>query len=64
MSDDRLITIETKLAHQELIIEELNAVIAQQQEAIDQMQKALKILVKRKDQEEDIGPANQKPPHW
>ena len=63
MNDDRLIEIETKLSHQEVLIDELNQVLYKQQETIDQLEKALKILVKRLP-ESSTGPANEKPPHY
>lgn len=62
MDDERLIHIETKLAHQELLIDELNQVIYKQQETIDQLEKALKILIKQV--RPATGPANEKPPHY
>jgi SlyX protein len=66
MQDERLVDIETKLSHQEILIEELNQVLYRQQETIDQLQKALKVLVKRVPEGlgNEIGPAKQKPPHY
>ncbi|MBX3020271.1 MAG: SlyX family protein [Bdellovibrionales bacterium] len=66
MSDQRLIDIEFKLAHQEALIDELNAVVTKQQTTIDTLEAALKILAKRQrnPDEKPIGPANQKPPHY
>ena len=68
MIDERLVEIETKLAHQEILIGELNQVIAQQQETIDQLQAGLKGFFKQyRELHGDgttIGPANEKPPHW
>jgi SlyX protein len=67
MSEQRLIDIETKIAHQEILVSELNQVIAQQQETIDQLQAALKKFFKQfreKNLGGDIGPADQKPPHY
>lgn len=66
MSDQRLIEIETKLAHQELLIDDLNNVITKQQTTIDQLETALKALIKRSGESEarPLGPANQKPPHY
>jgi SlyX protein len=62
MNDERLIEIESKLAHQEMLIEELNQVLYKQQVTIDEMEKLLRSLVK--EQRKDIGPANEKPPHY
>jgi len=66
MSEQRLIEIETKLAHQEHLIDELNNVITKQQATIDQLETALKVLVKRSREPEapPVGPANEKPPHY
>ncbi len=62
MSEQRLIEIETKLAFQEALIEELNRVIATQQTTINGLEKAVKILAKSSDTNR-IGAADQKPPH-
>ena len=66
MSEQRLIDIETKLAHQEILIDELNEVIARQQTTIDTLEKALTVLAKkvRLPDTKPIGPADQKPPHY
>lgn len=65
MSEDRIINIETKIAHQELLIEELNKVIYDQQKAIDILEKRITSLSQRLQEfTEDVGPANQKPPHY
>jgi SlyX protein len=67
MNEQRLVDIETKIAHQEVLVIELNQVIAQQQETIDQMQAALKKFFKQfreRNLGTDIGPADQKPPHY
>jgi SlyX protein len=66
MSEERFINIETKVAHQEALIEELNAVLYQQQVTIEQIQKTLAAFIKRyKDLEKTThGPADEKPPHY
>lgn len=66
MNEQRLIEIESKLAHQEVLIGELNQVIANQQAAIDEMSNGLKGFFKRFGDINgpEIGPANQKPPHY
>lgn len=68
MNEQRLIEIETKLAHQEILISELNQVIARQQETIDQLQAGLKGFFKRYGElngdSTQVGPANEKPPHY
>ncbi len=69
MNDQRLIDIETKLAHQEILISELNQVIATQQATIDQLQAGLKGFFKRfrevnGEDGTQVGPAGEKPPHY
>lgn len=61
MNEDRLIEIETKLAHQEILVSELNQVIAQQQETIDGLEKAIKKFFK---QFQEAPHENKKPPHY
>ncbi len=69
MIEERFIHIETKVAHQEALIEELNTVLYQQQLAIDQIQKTLTAFIKQykvleKSTQDILGPADQKPPHY
>jgi SlyX protein len=66
MNEERIIELETKLAHQELAIEELQNSVFEQQRTIEAMEKALKQVT---DQlkgvgASDIGPGNEKPPHY
>lgn len=66
MSDERLNNLESKLAHQEVLLEELHQVLYEQQKTIDKMDKALTTLTQRlKDvlQGEDIR-GHEKPPHY
>jgi SlyX protein len=68
MTETRFIDIETKIAHQELQLEELSQVLYQQQKTIDQLEKRLVQMSKKFEEAlegtDDIGPANQKPPHY
>jgi SlyX protein len=68
MSENRFIDIETKIAHQEHQLEELSQVLYEQQKTIDNLEKRLLQLTKKfEDSLEgspDVGPANQKPPHY
>ena len=67
MNEERLIEIETKLAHQEVLMSDLNQVIARQQETISGLQTALKKFFKQyrdKHGDGEVGPADQKPPHY
>lgn len=68
MSDEtRFIDLETKIAHQEFQLEELSQVMYRQQQQIDQLEKRLQELKQRLEstgQAPEIGPANEKPPHY
>lgn len=68
MSEERFVDIETKIAHQELQIEELSQVIYEQQKTIDRLESTLQSLSKRLREvlhgEEDIRGADEKPPHY
>ncbi|UOF01892.1 SlyX family protein [Bdellovibrio reynosensis] len=68
MSEERLIDIETKILHQEHLIEELNQVVYSQQKTIDKLETLLTGLTKRLKEalggeSDDIRP-NEKPPHY
>lgn len=67
MSDQRLTDLEIKITHQDLLLEELNTVIYQQQTRMDLLEKTIKELIKKMSSSEDgpqIGPHNEKPPHY
>lgn len=68
MTEQRFIDIETKILQQELLLEELHQVIYQQQQKIDHLEVLLSSLAKRIRSEQldadDIGPADEKPPHY
>lgn len=68
MNDDlRFINLESKIAHQEFQLEELSQVLYSQQQQIDLLQKQLSLLHKRLQDvtaAPEIGPANEKPPHY
>lgn len=66
-NDERFIDIETKVTHQEFLLEKLNQIVYQQQMKIDQLEETLVSLGKRLQQTAsgpEIGPANEKPPHY
>jgi SlyX protein len=63
MNDQRLTDIEIKISHQELQIEKLEKVLYEQQLIIDRLDTAVNDLVKIIKQGQ-IGPANEKPPHY
>lgn len=66
--EQRFIDLETKVLHQELIIEDLHKVVLEQQEKLHQLDVTLNALVKRLREtganEPEIGPHNEKPPHY
>lgn len=66
--DDRLTDIETKLAYQEDLIQELNKTVHTQQSKIDQLQESLKLLAARYNSLMEEGdaafPVDEKPPHY
>ena len=68
MSEDRLIDIESKLAHQEQLLNELNDVITEQQARIMQLEQLSSTLIERVRTLGDAGtesePADQRPPHY
>ena len=68
MSEDRLIEIETKLAHQEQLVNELNDVITEQQARIMQLEQLSKSLIERvraigESGGEDTA-TDERPPHY
>jgi len=68
MNESRIIDLETKITHQELAIEELQKVTHEQYLMIEKLEKNLKVLIERlkaiSANENPIGPANEKPPHY
>lgn len=68
MNDQRIIDFETKLAHQEYLLSQLNQVMTDQQEAINGLQAAVKVLLKNLQDGAGVNPAatpvNEKPPHY
>ncbi|MHB1292433.1 MAG: SlyX family protein [Sulfuricella sp.] len=68
MTEDRLIDIETKLSHQEDLVEELNKLVYRQQQKIDQLDKLCEALIQHVKELSD-GAAEQRtmnepPPHY
>ena len=65
--EQRLVEIESKLTYQDHLIETLNEIIFAQQKSIDLLETKLSLLTdrfKKADGEAEIGPANEKPPHY
>ncbi len=68
MDDDRLIEIETKLAHQEDLVNELNTVVTDQQAQITRLEELCRSLLSRvraiSEAETAGGPEDDRPPHY
>lgn len=68
MSEERLVEIETKLAHQEYLLNELNDVVAKQQETIMRLEERYGTLVDRVRSISEAlpagGPQDERPPHY
>ena len=68
MTEQRVIDLEIKISYQEVALEALHRQVYDQNKKIDQLEDKLKKLVHRFDAETesgtDIGPSNEKPPHY
>lgn len=68
MSEERLVEIETKMAHQEYLLSELNDVVTKQQEIIMQLEERYGTLVARVRSISEALPADtpgdEIPPHY
>ena len=68
MSEDRLVQIETKLAHQEHLLDALNDVVTKQQDIIMRLEEQHAILVERLRSISEAMPAgsaqDERPPHY
>lgn len=68
LDDDRLMDIEIKIARQEDLVDTLNQMVYEQQTKIDQLEKMIGALAMNLKampfREGDVGPANEKPPHY
>ena len=66
--DDNLKDLEIKYSHHEVAIEELQKVVFEQHKTIEKLEKSLKRLTDRFDGvtggANEIGPGNEKPPHY
>lgn len=66
-NDDKIIDIETRIAYQDDTIQQLNDVIYRQQQQIDKLEKALKLLLEQFQEMMASTPdkgGNEKPPHY
>jgi len=68
MSEDRFIDLETRLAHQDQLLNQLNDVVTEQQAKITQLEELCKALIQRvRSVGEGISegdPGDERPPHY
>ncbi len=67
MTEDRIIDLEVKYAHQMLTLEELQQAVFTQARTIETLKKTVKILTEQLglgNGAPTIGPGNEKPPHY
>lgn len=68
MSEERFIDLETRLAHQDQLLHELNDVITVQQAKLMQLEELCRALIDRVKAVGDAGtegdPADERPPHY
>ena len=68
MSEDRLIDLESKLAHQDQLLNELNDVVTEQQARIMQLEQLSNSLMERVrsigESTPDDAAQNERPPHY
>ena len=68
MSEDRLIDIESKLAHQEQLLIELNEVLTEQQARVMQLEQLSTSLIERVraigEAAAEGAPTDERPPHY
>lgn len=68
MLEERLVNIETKIAFQEDLIEELNKMVYQQQKELGRLETICKSLARHIESLAEAGnestPANERPPHY
>lgn len=63
-NEQRFINLETKISHQDMMLEELHEVLYKQQAEITALQKKLKVLEEQFSSSNEIRPAGEKPPHY
>ena len=68
MSEERFVDLESKLAHQDQLLNELNDVVTSQQAKIMQLDALCKSLIERFRSLSDVAPTgetgDEKPPHY
>lgn len=67
-TEQRIIDLEMKFSHQEIAIEALQRSVYEHQKVIEKLSKVMEIMNKRLthlvEENEEVGPANEKPPHY
>jgi len=62
---DRIVELEIRLSHQERTIEQLNEVVLQMSRDNDLFRRRLdKLEASLEADDNEVGPANERPPHW
>ena len=62
---DRIVELEIRLSHQERTIEQLNEVVLQLSRENDALRRRLdKLEASLEEDGTEVGPANERPPHW
>lgn len=66
IGENERIELEIKISHQEIALEELQKIVWEQETRLDRLEKMVKRLGDRLngEAEQEIGPANEKPPHY
>ena len=68
MTEQRLVDLEVKISHHEATIEALQTSLYEQQKQVDRLEKSFGRLIKRLETAVDggpeLGPADEKPPHY
>jgi SlyX protein len=68
MSEDRLVDIESKLAHQDQLLQELNDVVTAQQSTIMRLEDLFEALIERvrsiAESSPEPAPNDERPPHY
>lgn len=68
MTEDRFVDIETRIAHQDQLLHELNDVITKQQDSILRLERLCESIVERvralADTQPAAGAGDERPPHY
>ncbi len=64
MSEQRVIDLEIIVSHQEQTLETLQQLVYEQQKALQKLEARVDRLMKKYDDHVDVGPGDDKPPHY